>query len=164
VLADVQGFEEPVLQDEVLLLLLLVSRLGVGDSLLRRVVNRKIREIRFFVHDAPPRKRPPERGVANEDIESRADRPKSLWRPGDSARVHAQGRPPDRPLPRILRSGSDEGPGPARRKTVGRRIHHGSDVGRSLSVCCSPSAKLDVTQSPPWRLDNRTDISTSDGL
>src|SRR5207247_10162844 len=114
VLAVVLCIADSVLQDEVLLFLVLVSRLGVGDSLLRRVVSRKIREIRFCVHDAPPRKRPPERGVANEDIESRADRPKSLWRPGDSARVHAEGRPPDRPLPRILRSGSDEGPGPAR--------------------------------------------------
>jgi hypothetical protein len=69
VLADVERVEDPVLQDEVLLLLVFVSGFGVRHALLHRMVERKIREIRFVFHDDPPRKRPRESGVGNEDIE-----------------------------------------------------------------------------------------------
>src|SRR2546427_9014972 len=76
----------------------------------------------FLRPDDPPRKRPPERGVKNEDIECVRRPPKSLWRRGDSGRVHAEGRPPNRPLPGVLRPGTDEAPRPAGRETGGRRI------------------------------------------
>src|SRR5207245_11040268 len=50
--------------------------------------------------------------------------PTAFWGRGESARGHAEGRPPDRPLPGVLRPGTDEAPRPARRETVGRRIPH----------------------------------------
>src|SRR2546425_2002774 len=78
VLADVERVENSVLQDEVLLLLMLVSGFGVRHALLHRIVERKIREIRFVFHGAPPRKWPHESGIGNEDIERVAWPPKSL--------------------------------------------------------------------------------------
>src|SRR5881397_4358310 len=59
-------------------------------------------------------------------ISNRAETAPNPYGVADSGRVHAEGRPPDRPLPRILRPGTDEGPGPSRRETVGRRIPHGA--------------------------------------
>src|SRR6266705_2955413 len=123
--ADVERVEDSVLQDEVLLLLVFVPGFGVRHALLHRIIERKIREIRFVFHDDPPRKRPRESGLGNEDIECLAWPPISLWRRGDSGRVHAERRPPDRPVPRIFRPGTDEGPGPTGRETLGRRVPHG---------------------------------------
>src|SRR2546428_9628066 len=97
ILAGVERVEDSVLQDEVLLLLVFVPGFGVRHALLHRIIERKIREIRFVFHDDPPRKRPRESGLGNEDIECLTWPPKSLWRPGGSGPVPSRKEPPDHP-------------------------------------------------------------------
>src|SRR5207253_11519229 len=59
VVAHVERVEDPVLQDEILLLLLLVTSLRVRGSLLPRIVDRKIDEVHLRIHAAPLRESSP---------------------------------------------------------------------------------------------------------
>src|SRR5204862_173278 len=71
VVAHVQRVQHAVLEDEILRILLLVSRLRIGRSLRSRLVNGKIHEVHFGVHVSAPPDGLGQSGYGSEGIVSR---------------------------------------------------------------------------------------------
>src|SRR5205823_12063008 len=119
VVPDIERVKDSVLQDEILRFLSLEARLRISRPLRSRVVDRKTHKVHFPVQDRAP-KDGPSNGRKGMKVSHDPRRAKPLWRPADSDRTHAEGRPSDCPVSRLFRPRPFADRGTTSREALGR--------------------------------------------